>query len=359
MKTTSTNNKFINNSKTKLFMKTNTFFAVFLIALFGLCLTGCKQDDQQISESETSYQQILKLGEEKHVNNENIGVPYLVRDKIKKGDRLPITIGSSSIPYYLPKDHPNYERLYDIFTSEDLIFYDITYIDYVDEAIGASPIIDVKPVDETLQKQLKKKFLDSYKSLEDINSGTTQAKAGPTIISLSQATTFFNSMKNRSCGLAPNSPSDCIPFQYTKDGCHVRSHYMRLKFQAMFGGDCEKIFVGQSTSTMLKATTTIGCCQNWAWHMAPLVKVTTSSGLKNYVIDPGLFNAPATEAQWLSKVRGCSSPTIGISSQVLAGNIYKYNPSTNLFETNTAGYATDRLWLANQPSGCIANWLLS
>ena len=43
MKTTSTNNQFINNSKTK-FMK-QTLFAVLMICTFGLFLTGCQQDD--------------------------------------------------------------------------------------------------------------------------------------------------------------------------------------------------------------------------------------------------------------------------------------------------------------------------
>lgn len=39
------NTLFINNSKTKLFMKTKTLFAFFLIAICGLFLTGCQQDD--------------------------------------------------------------------------------------------------------------------------------------------------------------------------------------------------------------------------------------------------------------------------------------------------------------------------
>lgn len=39
------NTLFINNSKIKLFMKTKTIFAFFMIALFGLFLTGCQNDD--------------------------------------------------------------------------------------------------------------------------------------------------------------------------------------------------------------------------------------------------------------------------------------------------------------------------
>ncbi|MET3539057.1 protein-glutamine glutaminase family protein [Chryseobacterium limigenitum] len=336
-------------------MKKTTFLTLLVIMTFGFLLTGCQQHDDTVSKNdEPTYEQILKLGVEKHLVD-NIGVPYLIRDQIKKGDQLPITIGSSPVTYYLPKDHPEYDRLYDLFMSEDIVFYDITYLDKSIADLGY-PILDVKIIDDSLQKQLKDRFLESTKSLDEIKSETQQAKAAPTIISLSQATSFFNAMKNRSCGLAPNSPSDCIPFQYAKDGCYVRAHYMRLKFQQMFGGDCEKIFAVQSTSAWLKATTTIPCCQNWSWHMAPLVKVTTSSGLKNYVIDPGLFNAPVTEATWIAKLRGCTSSTIPMPlSQIKPGNTYKYNPSTNFFETSTAGYSTDRLWLANQPAGCIAN----
>lgn len=58
MKTTSTNNQFINNSKTK-FMK-QTLFAVLMICTFGLFLTGCQQDDQssviQQEQTELKYE---------------------------------------------------------------------------------------------------------------------------------------------------------------------------------------------------------------------------------------------------------------------------------------------------------------
>lgn len=64
MKTTSTNNKFINNSKTKLFMKTKTFFAFFVIALFGLFLTGCQQDDvEPVKQEQTELKYEARIYE--------------------------------------------------------------------------------------------------------------------------------------------------------------------------------------------------------------------------------------------------------------------------------------------------------
>ena len=357
------NGQFITNSKTK-FMKTRIILSVIVVMIFGFLLTGCQHQDDNISNNnELSYEKLIQTGEKKQIIN-NIGVPYVIRDQVKKGERLPISVGSSPVPYYLPKEHPQYDRLYDIFMSEDIVFYDITYLDKSTPDLGY-PIIDVKPVEKDIQTILLEEFKNSvekdsdHSSLQkfkESNSDDVQhAQKTTTIISLSQATSFFNAMKNRSCGLAPNSPSDCIPFQYTRDGCYVRAQYMRLKFQQMFGGDCEKIFAVQSTSAWLKATTTIPCCQNWSWHMAPLVKVTTSSGLKNYVIDPGLFNGPVTEATWIAKLRGgCATSSVPVPLYAIkSGNTYSYNPTTGNFITSTSGYSTDRLWLANQSAGCI------
>lgn len=46
---------FINNSKTK-FMKTKTIFAFFMIALFGLFLTSCQRDDNNLIEKESDIE---------------------------------------------------------------------------------------------------------------------------------------------------------------------------------------------------------------------------------------------------------------------------------------------------------------
>ena len=65
MKTTSsTIKKIINNSKTKLFMKTKTFFALFVIALFGLFLTGCQQDDvEPVKQEQTELKYEARIYE--------------------------------------------------------------------------------------------------------------------------------------------------------------------------------------------------------------------------------------------------------------------------------------------------------
>ncbi len=144
-----------------------------------------------------------------------------------------------------------------------------------------------------------------------------------TTISMSQATNFFNDMKNLRCDVINQCP--CIPFQYAADGCYARAHEMRRRFIAEFGFDCQKIFSYGNLSAM----TQIGCRQTWGWHVAPLVRIQTSSGPKDYVIDPGLFTGPVTTTTWLNKQKGSVSfyeTKPGYTYRINGFRSYTYDP---------------------------------
>ena len=267
----------------KKYLNFLTILFVSIVPIF--MITGCEKEKnvpQLDPANQVTYEQILTMGEEKSTID-NIGIPYMDYDiygDIKQPQDVPVSIGISPVPRYLPKDHPDFWRLYKIVSSKEVRFYKITYIDkYIGEELGL-PIVDIKEISEEEQVRLQEEYQSGL--VEDSEISTRSV----TSITMTQATSFFTSMKNLNCPVLLSNP--CIPFQYAPDGCYARAHYMRLHFQSTFGGDCEKIFVWRATSTKLKATTMVGCCQYWDWHVAPLVTV----GSQKYVIDPGLFNGP-------------------------------------------------------------------
>lgn len=273
---------------------------------------------------------------------DNIGIDIVIYDdysNIKQEQDVPLVIGFSQRPHYLPKDHPDFWRLYKIVSSKEVRFYEITYIDKrIGQDLGL-PIIDIKEISEAEQARLQEQYRNG---LEDPEVSTRSV----TSITMSQANSFFNSMKALNCPVLLSNP--CIPFQYAGNGCDARAHYMRLQFQSTFGGDCEKIFVWRATSTPLQATTNVSCCASWVWHVAPLVTV----GSTKYVIDPGLFNTPVLSSVWINKVRGCVTPTVSYASATKPGNTYGYTVPTGTFSTNSSNMYSTLSAYSTMPAGC-------
>lgn len=216
---------------------------------------------------------------------------------------------------YLPKDIKNYKQYYQLLaenTQRLQKYYQTEGIDpddhfdahlkitigHYNEKTGAYPIVKVeKPTPEEWKLLIEQR--------ETFREGGAQktAKVGlRTAMTKGAAQAFFRLFKSISCDRYSGTP--CLTFQYAPDGCQARAHYMRQLLEGN-GYACEKIFAFANTG-MLQAHTQIGCCVQWGWHVAPLVKVRDGSSITPMVIDPSIFNKPVTVSEWLNAMEsGC------------------------------------------------------
>jgi hypothetical protein len=153
--------------------------------------------------------------------------------------------------------------------------------------------------------------------------------------------TIFNYCASQGCNApGPYAIPNCIPFQYVKDGCYARAHKMRQMISKQYGYCCEKVFsYGISPSTLaVKADKWGGCCVQWWYHVAPLLRVNVTRGGNSfqlcYVIDPGMFNAPVTLSTWLAAQKNTAC---GANANVTS---YSIQPGTAYWPSN-GGYGTD------------------
>ncbi|HEY2237081.1 MAG TPA: protein-glutamine glutaminase family protein [Candidatus Angelobacter sp.] len=102
-------------------------------------------------------------------------------------------------------------------------------------------------------------------------------------------------------------PAPCIPFLYPDDGCWARAHEMcRLMIAA--GAKPRKVWIDGNLHTLTRNNPQ--CFVNWGWHVAPTICVRYRFfRAQLMVIDPSLFTAPVTEAQWKS-VQGDPNATL-------------------------------------------------
>lgn len=140
-------------------------------------------------------------------------------------------------------------------------------------------------------------------------------------MTLATATNLFTIVASQSCTrVAP--PYACIPFQYVRDGCYARAHSMAATI-ASYNYCVNKVFsfANQGTDQLaVRAAMWGNCCVTWWYHVAPVVVVQTSTGLMNYVIDPGMFTAPVPLNTWLGAQAntGCTA-TARVSSYIITG----------------------------------------
>lgn len=123
---------------------------------------------------------------------------------------------------------------------------------------------------------------------------------------------IFDFCAAQSCHLpGPYAISQCIPFQYVRDGCYARAHKMRQIITDQYGYCCEKVFsfaIPYPNRLALKANKWGGCCVTWWYHVAPLVRVRIKIKLLSFnlefvlamVIDPGMFDKPVLLSTWLA-----------------------------------------------------------
>jgi hypothetical protein len=157
----------------------------------------------------------------------------------------------------------------------------------------------------------------------------------------------FNDCASQGCNNPPPyTITNCIPFQYVKDGCYARAHKMRQMISKKYGYCVEKVFsfaIGAPNTLAVKAAMWGGCCVEWWYHVVPLLRLNVKSKFGTvsqvcYVIDPGMFTKPVTLSTWLQaqKNTGCNPNATVTSYSIQPGSAYwpSFYGSTNSFGTD-------------------------
>jgi hypothetical protein len=168
-----------------------------------------------------------------------------------------------------------------------------------------------------------------------------------------KAKEVFDFCAKQSCHLGgPYAISPCIPFQYVIDGCYARAHKMRWIITEKYDYCCEKVFsfaVDDDDTLAVKADKWGGCCVEWWYHVAPLVRVRLKFGsfsiVLAMVIDPGMFNKPVLLSSWLAaqENKTCNPHAHVSKYSIQPGSAYApaFGSSTT-FSTDPSYVATDQ-----------------
>jgi hypothetical protein len=175
-----------------------------------------------------------------------------------------------------------------------------------------------------------------------------------TVPSYKKTKAIFDFCAGLSCHLpGPPAVPPCIPFQYVIDGCYARAHQMRRIITGKYRYCCEKVFsfaTDNNDTLAVKADKWGGCCVEWWYHVAPLIRVRLKiRGLPKkisivlaMVIDPGMFDKPVLLSTWLAaqETTACDANAHVTSYSIQPGSAY--TPSFN------NGFTTDPNYTATE-----------
>jgi len=163
-----------------------------------------------------------------------------------------------------------------------------------------------------------------------------------------KAKEIFDFCAKQTCSLGgPFNVSPCIPFQYVRDGCYARAHKMRWIITTKYRYCCDKVFsfaVYGNDKLAVQANKWGGCCVQWWYHVAPLVRVRLGRfGVLLLVIDPGMFDKPVLLTTWLAaqENKNCN-PNAHVSLySIQPGSAYAPSFGWTQFSTDPNYTATD------------------
>lgn len=108
-----------------------------------------------------------------------------------------------------------------------------------------------------------------------------------------------------------------VPFHYPPDGCYFRAQAMAERMTEL-GYASEKVFALTSPSS-LRVQTPYGADVSeggpdvrWWYHVAPIVRVQTTAGVVEMVMDPSLFSGPTPLPAWLGRMNPGSFSQISL-----------------------------------------------
>jgi Glutaminase len=164
---------------------------------------------------------------------------------------------------------------------------------------------------------------------------------------------IFDYCKQQTCVIGPTQVQPCIPFQYVRDGCFARAHKMRSIIEGRYRYCSEKVFsFGYGSTLYVQATLGGGCCVNWWYHVAPVVRVKVGAKTLCYVIDPGMFTQPVLLSTWLAAQENttCSS-----SANLSSYSIQPSSAYTPVYANPVTQYTTDNGYTATNNDLVIYN----
>jgi hypothetical protein len=107
-----------------------------------------------------------------------------------------------------------------------------------------------------------------------------------------------------------------IAFRYPVDGCYARTHLMVRRMQAQ-GLSPRKVWAFRN-GDLLQVRTPFAPAGfvDWDYHVAPLLRVRYGKGDWDMVIDPSLFDGPATAEQWAGAMKKAarSNPFVTVTN---------------------------------------------
>jgi hypothetical protein len=168
---------------------------------------------------------------------------------------------------------------------------------------------------------------------------------------------IFDFCAQQSCHLpTPPTVTPCIPFQYVRDGCYARAHKMRWIIENKYGYCCEKVFsfANQGNDELsVRADKWGGCCVNWWYHVAPLIRVRIKISSFDFVValvvDPSMFDKPVMLSSWLTAQENtaCGAHAKVSAYSIQPGSAYTpANYQGTAFTTDPAYTATDATLIA-------------
>jgi hypothetical protein len=175
---------------------------------------------------------------------------------------------------------------------------------------------------------------------------------------------IFNDCASQGCNNPPPyTITNCIPFQYVRDGCYARAHKMRQMISQKYGYCVEKVFSfaeGYPKRLAVKANMWGGCCVEWWYHVVPLLRLNVKFGKRTYqicyVIDPGMFTTPVTLSTWLQAQKNttCNANATVTSYSIQPGSAYWPLGSSASFGTDP-NYVQTEQTLIGYKNGVTCN----
>jgi hypothetical protein len=164
-------------------------------------------------------------------------------------------------------------------------------------------------------------------------------------ISVTRAQQVFNDLANASC--APLTvPAPCIPFLYPDDGCWGRASEM-CRLMNLQGLSPRKVWIQGLLTVATRNNPT--CSVQWGWHVAPTLCVRGQRLFqrRRMVLDPALFAAPVTQAQWKA-VQGDPMATLTDTDASVFHLFYPPHATDPTYALTNVVLATYRLALQNR-----------
>lgn len=259
-------------------------FAVLLLPFF---IISCDKQGDNIPPLDRANTSSVLLAE----------ITPMFTSKVNK-DSIAVAFVQTAVPYYLNLRDKNSSEL-------------LKTIDY---AISANVPIALYVYDKTREISKVEKASEAaiarYKELlSNVPEAPNTKESLAPIPSLAALNTLWSELS-----------SAAIPFPYPVDGCFARAHKMRQMIKSK-GYDSAKQFAYGN----LAARGLSGCCVEWGYHVAPVVRYRNASNVIEVVIlDPSLFTGPVSIPTWINKIKDntCKSGASVASQVLMADNVY-------------------------------------